>query len=95
MSDTFTTHRSPWAVFVEPCRLRDMSANCQLELPPLLILKLTWFTERASVLTCSTCYTALCPAAILPEVHQLLHVIVKAILPDCILILDTRISHLE
>ena len=95
MPDTFTTHRSPWALFVEPCRPRGMSANCWLELSPRLILKLTWFIERASVLTCSTCHTALCPAAILPEVHQLLHIIVKAILPDCVLILDTRISHLE
>lgn len=46
-------------------------------------------------LTCPTRHTAVGPAAKLPEVQKLLHVIVKAIFPDCVLILDTGVSHLE
>lgn len=46
-------------------------------------------------LTCPTRHTAFGPAAKLPEVQKLLHVIVKAIFPDCVLILDTGVSHLE
>lgn len=46
-------------------------------------------------LTCSTCHTAFCPAAKLPGVQHLLHVIVKAVFPHCVLVLDTRVIHLE
>lgn len=91
MTYTVTPHRGPWAIVVGP---RAQEASHWLTLPPWTATEPTWVhCER--FLTCSTCHTALCPAAILPEVHQLLHVIVKAILPDRVLILDTRVSHLE
>lgn len=64
-------------------------------MPPWPVLELMGLLARALLLTCATRHAALCPAAILPEVRQLLHVIVKAIFPDCVLILDARVSHQE
>lgn len=92
----YSLSERPRAMFVEPCRPIGTEYEPLAQTASVAQGEADTDSETQQLsLTCPTCYAALCPVAILPEVHQFFHVIVKAIFPDCILIFDARVSHLE